>query len=581
MIDVMRIMGTETEYALLDATNPTADPEQLAVALLRSWAVSQSDTLPASVHVPDPFRPDTERHLVAGAGCRFDYSGEHPERDARGFSHHELPPEARTDEELGAVLTKSTARWVSRVDTFGEHYYRGNATHVPNGARIYIDHTHPENATPECFGPKETVAYEKAGDRLMLQAARALNSRPAPHEPPKHCVVVKNNTDGTGAAWGAHENYLMQRDTDWDTIVQVMLPFLTTRQIYGGSGRLGIGSESETPGFQIFQRADYIEDEVSLYTTHQRPIINTRDEPHALPSQFRRFHVITADSSVLAATKYLCLGASAAVLDLIEKYPQQAVALAEKWRLMHPVSAIKHFSRDTTLRQSCPLARGGNASAWDIQAVYLDACMNLGAANAETSEVLELWGRVLAQLKQGWANATTTVEWCAKLEILQSLCDKYRCDFTDPRLKAADLQFSLLDSSGLGWRLEQAGRVDSVVDEAAVTTAMAHGPASTRAGGRAAFFRAFPQRVWAASWTSWLLDVDKEHLLRVQLPDPAHPTRGEVEKALHGLATGDNAGGEDVLTALKRLGLELPAELYTVGWDEGFYADYPGAAPAG
>ena len=192
MITVRRIMGVETEYALIDRDDPGADPDQMARALLFTYARdAAAGGAPSTDHVPAA----TGRGLLAGAGCRFDYSGELPTRDARDGADHDLAPEARTDREAGAVLTGSPTRWVKRVAPFEAHYYRGSASHAVNGARLYVDHTHPEYASPEALGPREAVLYDKAGDLLMHRAETALGRRRG-----SRIQVIKNNTDGHGAA---------------------------------------------------------------------------------------------------------------------------------------------------------------------------------------------------------------------------------------------------------------------------------------------------------------------------------------------------------------------------------------------
>ena len=155
--------------------------------------------------------------------------------------------------------------------------------------------------------------------------------------------VIKNNTDGHGSAWGAHESYAVNRETPWQLLTDILLPFLVSRSVVCGSGRVGIGPASEEPGFQIMARADFVEQEVSLYTTRERPIVNTRDEPHADASRWRRLHVITADSSCLAVSALLRLGMTAALLSLVEAEPDRARALADRLRLANPVAAIRAF----------------------------------------------------------------------------------------------------------------------------------------------------------------------------------------------------------------------------------------------
>ncbi|OKL53233.1 hypothetical protein BSZ39_10645 [Bowdeniella nasicola] len=323
MISVARIQGIETEYALLDRADPSADPDSLATELIFAAArAGAAAGLPATHHVP----ASEGRDLELGAGARFDYSGESPRADARGLTHDELAEEARTNEVRGAALTAAPTKWVIRLTPFEAHYYRGSAIHGPSGARLYVDHTHPEYAAPEAIGPVAAARYDLAGDRLMQRACEALSA-----ETDRACVLLKNTTDGKGQAWGAHESYLMDRDTDWDLITATLTPFLTTRPIIGGAGRVGLGQRSERAGFQIFQRADFIEQLSSVYTTRERPIINTRDEPHAERETWRRLHVITADASQFAPTALLRLGSLSAVLSLIENHPDDAAALAARF----------------------------------------------------------------------------------------------------------------------------------------------------------------------------------------------------------------------------------------------------------
>ena len=578
MITVRRIMGVETEYALIDRDDPGADPDQMARALLFTYARdAAAGGAPSTDHVPAA----TGRGLLAGAGCRFDYSGELPTRDARDGADRDLAPEARTDREAGAVLTGSPTRWVKRVTPFESHYYRGSASHAANGARLYVDHTHPEYASPEALGPREAVLYDRAGDLLMHRAETALS-----RERGSRVQVIKNNTDGHGAAWGAHESYAVRRDVPWDLLTAVTLPFLVTRQVIGGAGRVGIGAQSRTPGFQVFARADYIEQEVSIYTTRERPIVNTRDEPHAEASRWRRLHVITADSSTLAVTGLLRTGSMAALLSLVENHPERARDLAGRVALADPVGALHAFSHDPRLQVRCELAAGGAAGALEIQRAFLAeitaAAREAGNAAAggaealdeETAEVLALWGEALDALEDDPLKAAHLVEWCAKLAVLERLRARYGCGWDDTRIRAADLQLGVVDpASSLTAALERAGSVRRVVDDAAVSAAVERAPADTRAGGRAAFLRAFPDRVWAASWTSLVVDIGAADLLRVTLADPAHPTAAEVERALErsaGSADGDE--GARLVAALEALGIDIPDEPRTYAWDEGFYA---------
>lgn len=560
MIRVDRIIGIETEYALIDRSDSTADADTLATDLLYAYAKAGAKLgLPTTEHVPAA----DSRELLPGIGTRFDYSGEAPKRDARGFEDDELADEARTDQVHGAALTRAATKWVLRIRPFEQHYYRGSATHALNGARLYVDHTHPEYAAPEAKGPLQAAIYDRAGDLVMLRAQRALNA-----EQHRNCVVLKNNVDNKGSAWGAHESYELARATDWQLVTEVLIPFLVARQVMCASGRVGIGPAGEAPGFQLFQRADYIEQEVSLYTTRERPIMNTRDEPHADPDQRRRLHVITADSSLTGIAMVLRLGPLAAVLSLIENHSDAARELAERFRLADAVAAVRTVSRDLTLKQAIPLANGAKATALEIMHGYLDAVTDAAGddVDEETSQVLSLWQEALAALAGGPHAASALVEWAGKYALLEKLRAKFGCDWDDPRIAAAELQFSTIDpATSLALKLEAAGAFRRVLDDEAVAKAEFQAPANTRAGGRAALLAAYPQAVWAASWTSLVVDIGRKHLLRVTLHDPYHPTATEVADAL--------AKSSNVTETLEHLGVEIPADPVVTGWDEGIYAD--------
>src|SRR5512146_1968184 len=272
---VRRVMGTETEFGISVQGQPTANPMVASSQVVNAYA---SSTLRAR-------------------RARWDFEEESPLRDARGFdmSRQIADPTQLTDEDLGLANVILT-----------------------NGARLYVDHAHPEYSTPEVTTPLDIVRWDKAGEQVMLDAARRAGQLPggAP------IVLYKNNTDNKGASYGAHENYLMRRSTPFGDIVRHLTPFFVSRQVVTGAGRVGIGQDGRdtTPerGFQVSQRADYFEVEVGLETTLKRPIINTRDEPHADPEKYRRLHVIIGDANLSEVAAYLKMGTTALVLAMIE-----------------------------------------------------------------------------------------------------------------------------------------------------------------------------------------------------------------------------------------------------------------------
>src|SRR3954453_17001942 len=225
---------------------------------------------------------------------RWDFEEESPLRDARGF-------------ELGGPMTGDL------LETGDDELGLANVI-LPNGARLYVDHAHPESSTPEVTNPRDLVVWDKAGERVMAEAARRAARIPGAQP----IQLYKNNTDGKGASYGAHENYLMDRRTPFVDIIKGLIPFFATRQVFAGAGRVGIGTEGRTQGFQLSQRADFFEVEVGLETTLKRPIINTRDEPHANPDEYRRLHVIIGDANLAELSTYLKVGTTALVLAMIE-----------------------------------------------------------------------------------------------------------------------------------------------------------------------------------------------------------------------------------------------------------------------
>src|SRR5947199_7619745 len=243
-----RVMGTEVEYGISVPGQPGANPMVTSSQAVNAYGA----------------RPE----LTRGGRARWDYEEESPLRDARGFTYSGAlydPAEALADEDLGLANVILT-----------------------NGARLYVDHAHPEYSTPEVTNPREVVLWDKAGEQVMSEAARRAARIPGTQP----IQLYKNNTDGKGASYGAHENYLMDRRTPFIEIIRGLVPFFATRQVFAGAGRVGIGTESRTQGFQLSQRADFFEVEVGLETTLKRPIINTRDEPHADADKYRRLHVI-------------------------------------------------------------------------------------------------------------------------------------------------------------------------------------------------------------------------------------------------------------------------------------------------
>ncbi|MCX6480342.1 MAG: depupylase/deamidase Dop, partial [Mycobacterium sp.] len=281
---MQRIIGTEVEYGISSPNDPTANPILTSTQAVLAYAAAAG--------------------IQRAKRTRWDYEVESPLRDARGFdlSRATGPPPIVDADEVGAANMILT-----------------------NGARLYVDHAHPEYSAPEVTDPMDAVIWDKAGERVMEAAARHVASVPGATK----LQLYKNNVDGKGASYGTHENYLMSRQTPFAAVIAGLTPFMVSRQVVTGSGRVGIGPSGDEPGFQLSQRADYIEVEVGLETTLKRGIINTRDEPHADADKYRRLHVIIGDANLAETSTYLKVGTTALVLDVIEEGPQFGLDLSD------------------------------------------------------------------------------------------------------------------------------------------------------------------------------------------------------------------------------------------------------------
>ncbi|WP_055426988.1 depupylase/deamidase Dop [Bifidobacterium aesculapii] len=481
-MSVKRVMGTETEYAVSQPGVAYYQPVQL------SFDVVGAAATPATRHI------------------RWDYRQEDPVNDARGTRLDRAA--ARPD-----MLTDAPQLNITNVI-------------APNGGRIYVDHAHPEYSAPETTDPFQALAYDHAGDRLMLAAARAASAVAAPARP---IVLHRNNVDGKGASWGTHENYMMRRDVPFADVAALMTAHFVSRQIWAGSGRVGIGEKSETPGYQLSQRADTIHAKIGLQTTFDRPIINTRDESHST-GEYRRLHVIVGDANRMDVPQVLKLGVTSILLWALEHARETGYdldALLGSLQLADPVEAMHTVSHDLTLAATLPRETGGEITAWLMQVtlrrfVYEVAAATLGTDTAgepawedrETRNVMAMWGQALADtaaIRHAGDDARLTmraeagrVEWLLKWQLLEKLRRKIGPDtsWDDPRLAAVDLSWAALDPGrSVFAKLEKAGSVERLVDDAALATAAANPPETTRAWLRAAVVRAFPADVVAASWS--------------------------------------------------------------------------------
>jgi proteasome accessory factor A len=494
-VSTPKFVGVETEYGIA-VTGPTEVNPVLASSLV------------------------VGAYRAAGRGeVRWDHSDEHPLRDARGYEIPD-PHEPIGDDELGLANTVLT-----------------------NGARFYVDHAHPEYASPEVSNARDLVIWDKAGERILEDAAdKALSTLPAG----SRVLVHKNNTDGKGAAYGTHENYLVPREVAFGKLTRQLLPFFISRPVYTGAGRVGSELDDQV-GFQLTQRADFFEVEVGLETTLKRPLMNTRDEPHADPERYRRLHVINGDANLCEVATFLKVGTLLLVLDLIEDD-----ALPEPPALAEPVAAFHAVSHDLTLARPLRLADGTTATPLELQWHYLEAAQKHVEARAShdpvVAEVLTRWEAVLATAEMDPRKLAGQVDWATKLQLLEAYRERDQLAWTSDRLKAIDLQYhDVRRDKGLYHRLAARGRVEQLVTEDEVQAAIGTPPTDTRAWFRGEVLRRFPDEVVAAGWDALIIDVGKEALQRLPMMEPGRGTREHVGALL------DEVGSAaELLTRLSR-----------------------------
>ena len=481
-----RVFGLETEYGITLSGADTVDVVAESIELVR-------------------------RYTDHGALMKWDYDLEDPHLDARGFRARELLQD--TDESAYYEIDKR------RPLSFEE--IKSDLV-LSNGARFYNDHAHPEYSTPECTTLGEIVAQDKAGERILAECARRRNQKlPSGYE----VRLYKNNTDFSGHSYGCHDNYLMRRDIAWDQIVAGILPFLVTRQIFAGAGKMGVEAESgqSEPGvYQISQRADFFSVVVSIDTMNRRPLINTRDEPHVDASRYRRFHVILGDSNMSEWATAMKIGTTGLILDLIERGEAPQLEIAQ------PVDANKSISRDQTYDWIIELKDGRKISAIDVQRIYLRAASRLeplGSSAAGSEEdrawILREWENVLNDLERDVVSARDRVDWAAKKFLLDALQEEEKLSWSDPWLQSIDLEYHNLDlDRGLYYELLRKGLMRRVTTEDEIKAAIFNPPETTRAFFRGRAVARFNDEISSIQWDE-IVFANGAYSCRVILPEAA------------------------------------------------------------
>ena len=492
-MSVRRVMGIETEYGISVPGHPHVNSMMTSSQVVTAYG--------AAVTTPARLR------------ARWDYDEESPLRDARGFdmSRAEADPSQLTDDDPGLANLILT-----------------------NGARLYVDHAHPEYSSPEVTNPRDAVLWDKAGERIMARAVELVAQ--VPGSMPVN--LYKNNTDNKGASYGTHENYLMRRTTPFAEIVRHLIPFFVTRQVFTGAGRIGLGQDGRGTGFQLSQRADFFEVEVGLETTLKRPIINTRDEPHADPERFRRLHVIVGDANLAEVATYLKMGTTSLVLAMIEDdFLDVDLVLSAPVREMHAVS------HDPGLRHLVTTVSGRRLTAVQVQLELFEQARKYVEQridpDPDTVDVLERWESVLVRLESDPSSLSRELDWVAKLSLMQGYIDRDGIDWRHPRLELVDLQYSdVRPEKGLAQRLQSRGALERITTDAEVSRAVDTPPEDTRAWFRGECMRRYPDTIAAASWDSVIFDIPGEAALqRVPTLEPLRGTKAHVGDLLERSAT--------------------------------------------
>ncbi len=479
-----RVFGLETEYGITVDGAESVDVVAESIELVRGY---------------------TEH----GAHMKWDYDLEDPHRDARGFRAAELLQDA--DESAYFEIDRK------RPLSFEE--IKSDLV-LSNGARFYNDHAHPEYSTPECTTLRDLVAQDKAGERILAECARRRNLK-LPND--QSVRLYKNNTDFSGHSYGCHDNYLMQREVPWDRLVAGVLPFLVTRQIFAGAGKMGIEAEGAAghPGtYQISQRADFFAVLASIDTMNRRPLVNTRDEPHADPGQYRRFHVILGDANMSEWATALKIGTTALVLDLIERGAAPRIEIAQ------PIDATKSISRDQTYDWIIELTDGRKISAIQVQRIYLAATRAaLEQPDAEIEWLLQEWESVLNDLERDVLLCRDRVDWVAKKVLLEELRRAEELSWTDPWLQAIDLEYhNISPESGLYFELVQQGAMRRFVTDAEIKQAIFAPPEDTRAYFRGRSVARFNPGIKSIQWDE-IVFAEGLRTLRVHLAQPNNNPR--------------------------------------------------------
>jgi len=474
------VMGTEIEFGIMVKNDPDFDPISSCVLIVNAY------------------REDPDGEIL------WDYDQENPLADARGFQVE------------GEKYTPNQQENIARNKT------------LINGARYYVDHAHPEYSSPEVTNARDLVIHEKAGERIIEISRREANQL-LPEG--AQMLIYKNNSDRKGNSYGCHENYLMDRRTPFKKIVEPLLPFFSTRQIWCGAGKVGSESRNHPCDYQLSQRADFFETEVALDTMVKRPIVNTRDEPHADREKYRRLHVIVGDSNMSEFTIYLRNGVTALILSMIEDG-----AITTDLSLRDPVRSIREVSHDLSLERELTMDDGSARTALQIQEGFLEMALAYTSSRSldpVQKDVLQKWQGVIETLGRDPMELDDKVDWVIKKRLIERYMSRKNLDWADPQVQMLDLQYhDSRPDKGLYYLLERQGKVARIVSDEEIQHAMYNPPRDTRAFFRGECLRRYPSEVFGVNWDSISFGLEDESVKRIMMAEPLKGTSEIVEELL-------------------------------------------------
>lgn len=410
---------------------------------------------------------------------------------------------------------------------------RSSNVFLENGSRLYLDvGSHPEYATPECDSIYDLVCHDKAGERILEHLQSTAEDRLAEEGIRGQIFIFKNNTDSAGNSYGCHENYLMIRKGEFQRYADALIPFLVTRQIFAGAGK--VLQTARGAMYCISQRAEHIWEGVSSATTRSRPIINTRDEPHADAERYRRLHVIVGDSNMSEYATFVKVGTAAVLLRMLE-----SDVVMRDMTLENPIRAIREISHDITCTRKVRLANGREASSLEIQGEYLERALRYASTNSLPpleEQALQMWEHCLIGLQKDPLSLDRECDWVAKYHLIEAYRQRHDLDLTDSRVALVDLAYhDVSRKRGLYYALERRDKVDRAVTDQEIEGAVRMAPQTTRAKLRGEFIRRAKEkrRDFTVDWVH--LKLNDQAQRTVLCKDPFKSVDERVERLIESL----------------------------------------------